>query len=123
MMNKLSNDTLEKYNKGYRKASTVLKAYLPKSPTMSEILSKKEKQMQPETATETEPTEKAVNPENLQFYTFRECNLLVSHKVATRANKAPKGCIQTGQSNRPNGLPYARIYTNPKNGKIYVVNA
>ena len=107
----LSESTLKKYEQGYRKASTVLKAYLPEKVDFNSLI--KQEDETPETG--------FTNPENLQFYTFRECNLLITHKVAEKRNKPPKGCIQTGQANRPSGLPYARIYTDPKTGKIYVV--
>jgi len=97
----LSESTLSKYEKGYRKASEAIQAL---------------------TAHKKEPTETGfTSPENMQFYTIRQCNLLIKHRVAERAKKPPKNTIQTGQVSKFNGLPYARIYTSTETGKNYVV--
>ena len=94
----LSEPTLNKYEKGYRKASNALAAH------------------------KKEPIETGfTSPENIQYYTIRQCNLLITHRLAERAKKPPKNTIQTGQANKFNGLPYARIYTSPETGKIYIV--
>ena len=97
----LSEPTLNKYEKGYRKASDAIQAL---------------------TNHKKEPTETGfTSPESLQYYTIRQCNLLIKHRVATRAAKPPKNTIQTGQANKFNGLPYARIYTSTETGKNYIV--
>ena len=102
----LSEKTFEKYAQGYRKANTFLSSI--------EMEKKKE--------TRKEPCEPGfTSPENLQWYTVRQCNLLITHRVAEKVKKPPKKSIQTGQANRQNGLPYARIYTSTETGRNYVV--
>jgi len=60
-------------------------------------------------------------PELFQYYTDKEIN----RQIRTGAIKTEKqpiaGSIQIGQANRKNGLPYARVYNDPKTGRTYTV--
>lgn len=120
----LSNDTMSKYENGYMKAATVLKKYLPDSNQATEDIEKLKAiargQEEPETI-DGYLSNDFTESENFQWYTIRQCNLLITHRIAEPKKTPPAGCIQTGQANKANGLPYARIYTHKKTGKSYVV--
>ena len=122
----LSEDTRKKYEAGYMKASTVLKKYLPESKKINDEMQRLKAEAKGQETEEPEKIEDYLlndftENKNFQWYTVRQCNLLITHRVAEEKRTPPAGCIQTGQANKPNGLPYARIYTHKKTGRNYVI--
>ena len=122
----ISESTLAKYNAGYIKASTVLKKYLPENKKINDEMQRLKAEAKGHEIEEPEKIEDYLlndftESKNFQWYTIRQCNLLITHRVAEEKKTPPGNCIQTGQANRPNGLPYARIYTHKKTGRNYVV--
>ncbi len=124
--NRLGEHTRKKLEAGYMKASIVLKDYLPDTNEATRKLDKLKAIAAGNDPEETEQIEDYLlndftESKNFQWYTVRQCNLLITHRVAEEKRTPPGNCIQTGQANRPNGLPYARIYTHKKTGRNYVV--
>ena len=117
----ISESTLAKYNAGYMRASTVLKKYLPENTSLNDEMQRMKAEAKGQEKIDDYLLNDFTENKNFQWYTIRQCNLMLTHRVAEEKRTPPGNCIQTGQANRPNGLPYARIYTHKKTGRNYVV--
>lgn len=114
----LSKDTMEKYNKGYIKASTILKDYLPESNKVKdEMQALFEKAKGIDTDTETS------KPEMIGYYKLKPLNLqrrkgLVTATLTTKKDFCKIGIITL--SGNVYGKVIGYLYKD-KNGNKYMI--
>lgn len=112
----LSKSTMEKYEKGYKKASTVLSDYINKSRPIREVLAEKAGN-DPATETETSKLEK------IEYYKLKPLNLKRRKGLVT-ATLTPKKHFSKIGIITFSGKPYSKImgylYTDENNHKYMI---
>lgn len=106
----LSENTLEKYKQGYKKASTILSDYIGQGKKIIEKLKENE------------------IPEEIELkeYKFTSVNKMITAGILEKVKRQPKGTIKTGFAftnaiRQKNKLIYCEIFTDTKTGKLYTV--
>lgn len=112
----LSNDTMEKYKKGYQRASVVLSDYINKSRPIKEVLAEKAGN---DPATNTEISK----PEKIEYYKLKTLNLkrrkgLITAMHTPKSNFSKIGIITF--SGKPYGKTMGYLYTD-ENGNKYMI--
>lgn len=112
----LSENTLSKYNQGYKKASTVLADYINKSRQITEVLAEKAGN---DPATNTEISK----PEKIEYYKLKTLNIkrrkgLITATYTPKRNFSKVGIITL--SGKPYGKTIGYLYTD-ENGNKYMI--
>lgn len=117
----LSESTMEKYNRGYMKASTILKDYLPENNKATEkiqaLFDKASGKEDSQKVTETS------KPEKIEYYKLKPLNLQRRKGLVTAMHTPKKDFSKIGiitLSGKPYGKVMGYLYQD-KNGNKYMI--